>query len=155
DIERRLSAYPGGGVLVDEMRTFWPSKYEDDSAFWSHEWSKHGTCVSSIAPQCTPGMPQNYDLFTFFNTTLGLRAQYNLYQALAAQGIAPGSNPQATVVREALQAQFKVQAEVNCIGGVLDEIWLYFNVKNGFHEFVPIDSPDTGSCNGYIQYPMK
>ncbi|KAF9972585.1 ribonuclease T2-like [Actinomortierella ambigua] len=157
DVEHRLNNYPGGQQLLRDMRTYWPSKNGDNNWFWSHEWSKHGTCLSNIAPSCTPGMPPHYDLFTYFNTTLALRAQYNLYQALAAGGILPGSNPHSKDIQRAIQSQFKVQAEINCAlyGATLDEIWLYFNVKDGLREFVPVNSPDTGSCRGYIQYPKK
>ncbi|KAG0240091.1 ribonuclease T2-like [Actinomortierella wolfii] len=155
DIETRLNNYPGGSSLVQDLHTYWPSYKNDNNAFWAHEWSKHGTCVSNIAPSCSSGKPKDHDVYTYFKKTLELRSQYNLYQTLAAAGITPGSNPQVTKMQEAIKAKFGVQAEINCNGGVLNEIWLYFKVRDGFNDFVPVAPLDTGSCRGSISYPKK
>ncbi|KAG0251151.1 ribonuclease T2-like [Actinomortierella ambigua] len=155
DIEARLNSYPGGSSLVKDLHTFWPSYKNDNNAFWAHEWSKHGTCLSNLAPKCTSGAPKDNDVYTYFDQTLKMRSKYNLYQALAENGILPGSTPQTAKIQEAMQAKFGVQAEVNCKGGVLNEIWLYFNVKNGIRDWVPVTPVDTGSCRGAISYPKK
>jgi ribonuclease T2 len=65
-----------------QMALYWPSLNGPNDDFWSHEWSKHGTCAAL----------QDNLLSTqekFFNQTLALRAQLNAEGALANAGIAP------------------------------------------------------------------
>ncbi|KAF9363756.1 ribonuclease T2-like [Mortierella sp. NVP85] len=154
DIETRLNAYKGGPALVDQLNTYWASYKGDNNAFWAHEWSKHGTCVSNIAPSCSSNFVENQDVYHYFNKTLELRTKYNLYQALAAAGITPGSTPQVADMHAAIQKAFGVDAQINCNSGSLSEIWLYFNVKNN-DEYVTTAPLSKGSCKGAINYPKK
>lgn len=51
--------------------------------FWSHEWSKHGTCVSTLRPTCYGDSYQKYqDVIDYFEKVLELRDTYDLYGAL-------------------------------------------------------------------------
>ncbi|KAF9932531.1 ribonuclease T2-like [Linnemannia zychae] len=155
DIESRLQNYPGlPSGFMNELNTYWSSYKGDNNAFWSHEWSKHGTCVSTLAPNCSSDFVQNQDVFNYFSTTLGLRKQYNLYNALANAGITPGSTPDVDDMHVAINAAFGVDAQINCSGGVLSEIWLFFKV-NTSGAYVPVAPLGTGSCNGIISYPVK
>ncbi|KAI1311313.1 ribonuclease T2-like [Mortierella claussenii] len=155
DIETRLQNYPGlPSGFLDNMNTYWSSYKGDNNAFWAHEWSKHGTCVSTLAPTCSANYVQDQDVFTFFSTALNLRSQYNLYQALAAAGITPGSNPNVADMHTAIKNAFGVDAQINCASGVLSEIWLFFNLKNS-DQYVPAAPLSKGSCSGYISYPVK
>ncbi|KAG0231728.1 ribonuclease T2-like [Actinomortierella wolfii] len=154
DIETRLNNYPGGPSLVKDLHIYWPSYMGDNNKFWAYEWKKHGTCVSNIAPSCMPDKPMNHDLYVYFKKALELRSQYNLYQALEGVGILPGSNPHVLAMQNAIKAKFGVNTEIDCKNGVLKEIKLYFKVKNGFGDFVPVDpldyAPSTTSAPGAI-----
>ncbi|KAF9316535.1 ribonuclease T2-like [Podila horticola] len=155
DIEPRLQNYPSTPAgFLDDMNTYWSSYKGDNNAFWSHEWSKHGTCVSNLAPSCSANSVQDQDVFSYFSKALALRAQYNLYGALAAKNILPGSNPNVADMHAAIQAAFGVDAQINCLSGVLSEIWVYFKVKN-HDQYVPVAPLTTGSCKGFISYPVK
>jgi len=123
DIEPRLQNYPGApSNFLSDMHTYWSSYKGDNNAFWAHEWSKHGTCVSTLAPSCSSNFVANQDVYNYFSKALGLRSQYNLYQALAAKGITPGSNPNVADIHSAIQAAFGFDAEINCESGVLSEV---------------------------------
>ncbi|KAG0041634.1 ribonuclease T2-like [Gryganskiella cystojenkinii] len=155
DIQTRLENYSGpGAAIMDDMNTYWGSYKGDNNAFWAHEWSKHATCISTLAPSCHSDWAQDQDVYTFFSTVLGLRKQYDLYQALANAGITPGSNPNVADMHSAIQSAFGVDAEINCSSGVLSEIWLKFNVQNG-NQYVLGDALTKGSCSGAISYPEK
>ncbi|KAF9301316.1 ribonuclease T2-like [Mortierella antarctica] len=155
DIEPRLQNYPSAPAgFLNEMNTYWSSYKGDNNAFWAHEWSKHGTCISNLAPSCSANSIPDQDVFAYFSKTLALRTQYNLYDALAAKNILPGLTPNVADMHTAIQAAFGVDAQINCLKGVLSEIWIYFRVKN-HDQYVPVAPLTTGSCKGYISYPVK
>ncbi|KAF9142717.1 ribonuclease T2-like [Mortierella sp. GBA39] len=155
DIGTRLQNYPSAPAgFMDDMDTYWSSYTGDNNAFWSHEWSKHGTCVSTLAPKCSSNYVQDQDVFNYFNTALGLRKQYNLYSVLSGAGINPGSTPNVADMHNAIKAAFGVDAQINCASGVLSEIWLFFQV-NAAGAYVPAEALTRGSCNGAISYPVK
>ncbi|XP_020255492.1 ribonuclease 1-like [Asparagus officinalis] len=67
--------------LVDSMQTNWPSlacPSSDGDTFWSHEWTKHGTCSESVL-----------DERGYFSAALNLKKQVNLLEALRNSGIEP------------------------------------------------------------------
>lgn len=157
NVAARLQSYKGiQPGFMDDMATYWGSFKGDNNAFWSHEWSKHGTCISNLSPSCTnpSTFTPNQDVYEYFRQGLELRAQYDLYTALAKAGILPGSNPDVVEMHEAIGSAFGVDAQINCEGGVLNEVWMYFNVKNG-NQYVPTGPKYPGSCRGYISYPVK
>lgn len=48
----------GKTELLSYMQTYWKDYSGNDDSFWSHEWSKHGTCiryVSKISEGCEVG----------------------------------------------------------------------------------------------------
>ncbi|KAG0003148.1 ribonuclease T2-like [Entomortierella chlamydospora] len=155
DVGTRLQNYAGASSqFMSDMNTYWSSYTGDNNAFWSHEWSKHGTCVSTLAPSCYSSYATNEDVYDYFKKALALRAKYDLYGALSAAGILPGSTPKAADMHTAITNAFGVDAEINCSSGVLSEIWLFFYVQN-YDEYVPTAPQSTGSCSGSISYPVK
>ncbi|KAG0053853.1 ribonuclease T2-like [Gryganskiella cystojenkinii] len=152
DVETRIQKQSGGDDLLKEMNTYWSSYRGDNNQFWSHEWSKHGTCLSTLRPTCPAFASSggdggdNKDVFQYFTKTLELRSKYDLYKALAAKGILPGSTPDVKDMHAAIYDAFKFNAEINCRQGVLSE---------SNHEYVLTETLDKGSCSGMISYPSK
>jgi len=64
---------------LDEMKSHWPSYNGDDDAFWTHEWSKHGTCAVNAGSVS--------DQSDFFATAISLRSKSGLLSAFEAAGI--------------------------------------------------------------------
>ncbi|KAF9279316.1 ribonuclease T2-like [Linnemannia elongata] len=155
DIKTRLQNYPGTPAgFLDEMNTYWSSYKGDNNAFWAHEWRKHGTCVSTLAPSCSSNYVQDQDVYTYFSTALALRKQYSLYSPLAAAGIHPGKPTDVDDMHEAIRAFFGFSAQINCKNGTLKEILMFFNVNtNG--TYVLTDAKHAGTCHGHIVYPVK
>eukprot|EP01059_Diplonema_ambulator_P032286 TRINITY_DN626_c1_g1_i1.p1 TRINITY_DN626_c1_g1~~TRINITY_DN626_c1_g1_i1.p1 ORF type:complete len:338 (+),score=102.31 TRINITY_DN626_c1_g1_i1:39-1016(+) len=50
--------------IIPKLEEYWPSKYSDDSEFWSHEWNRHGSCAEPVDEQ-----------LKFFTTVLTLYSQ--------------------------------------------------------------------------------
>ncbi|KAI7850050.1 RNase Sy [Circinella umbellata] len=141
--------------LYDQLDTYWPSYKGDNPAFWTHEWNKHGTCVSTLDPKCFgDDYKENEDVTAFFQKTLDLRSEYDLYAILNEAGIKPGSEYSVDEFEKAISASTGAAPKISCSGGDLEEIWLYFHVQ-GNGTYVPTDSVDGSSCSGSVQYPVK
>ncbi|KAG0037178.1 ribonuclease T2-like [Podila clonocystis] len=88
DVEDRLKQTD----IYNDMKKYWPSykptpQRPDYDDFWTHEWNKHGTCVTTLDPRC--GYGGDKDLYAYFNMTLALRKRYNIYDALKKARITP------------------------------------------------------------------
>ncbi|KAK9723054.1 hypothetical protein K7432_002163 [Basidiobolus ranarum] len=137
------------------MNTYWPSYKDDNGAFWEHEWAKHGTCVSTLDPDCYGSDYEEYeDMKDYFQTVLSLRAKYNFYGALAAAGIKPGGTYKQTLMADAIKKALGVTPYFKCKSGTLNEIWTYFHVK-GKDTYVPDSFKGSHSCSSSITYPVK
>ncbi|OMJ22046.1 Ribonuclease Rh [Smittium culicis] len=147
--------------VYDQMKKYWPSNRGDDDYFWTHEWNKHGTCVSTIDPKCYDEntFKKGQDIVEYFNTTLALRNKYNLFDALARHNIFPNipNTPNSLYTlqqfKQAIKAEFGHEPNVRCIGNRLMEIFLYFNVKNK-DEYIMIPAAGKDTCRK-IRYSVR
>ncbi|KAI8093097.1 RNase Sy [Halteromyces radiatus] len=150
------SILQGNSSLYNDMETYWPSYKgaSNNGDFWTHEWGKHGTCVSTLAPQCYTSYTKYEDVYDYFGTALELRQKYDLYSILKGANITPGGSYSANDFESAIQSSVGVKPKVTCSGSDLEEVWIYFNVKNT-NQYVPVDSVDSSTCSGDINYPTK
>lgn len=144
---------------MDQMKTFWPSNKHDNNCFWSHEWSRHGTCVSTLDPSCTSNPVKGKDVYDYFSKGLELRSKFDLYKALAAQRIFPSQSRRFRPddIRAAIKAEFGVEPGLTCRNGNLEEVWLYFKVKNG-DQYEPVQASHPGwmgKCKQRVSFPPK
>ncbi|KAJ1956597.1 hypothetical protein EC988_001265, partial [Linderina pennispora] len=149
--------------LHDNMNTYWPSNKGDNNWFWTHEWVKHGTCVSTLEPRCYgTGYTSQEEVVDYFSTILKLRAKYDIYKALAASGITPtkpeaGRRPKNTYTlaqfKAALKDAWGVEPNVKCRGRRLQEVWLWFKVR-GRDDYYPVAPWGSDSCYR-IAYEQK
>ncbi|KAI8055509.1 ribonuclease T2-like protein [Syncephalis plumigaleata] len=144
--------------LYNDMNTYWPSYKGDAPEFWSHEWNKHGTCVSTLEPKCLgSNAPQYQDVIEYFRMALALRQQFNPYTALAKANITPGNKYERDRFANALSDAWGVPVDLHCSKGQLQEIRLWMKVR-GRDQFiaVPSSSKNGGnSCGRLISYPIK
>jgi len=72
-----------------------------------HEWSKHGTCYSTLEPSCLPpGSPRGAEAVAFFKQVVALYKTLPTYRWLREQGITPSRTQTHTLedFTSALQA---------------------------------------------------
>jgi ribonuclease T2 len=117
--------------LVDYMQTYWVSDSGSSETFWEHEWGKHGTCVSTLEPNCYTSYQPTEEVPDFFNRTVSLFKSLPTYQWLADAGITPSSSQTYTTAQ--IQAALSKnhgghQVHLGCRSGALNEVWYFFNV---------------------------
>ncbi|ORZ13739.1 RNase Sy [Absidia repens] len=145
-------------TLFNDMVMYWPSfrgpiNYNE---FWSHVWNKHGNCITTLNPKCFSNPKEYQDVYEFFATALQLHQIYDLYTILSNAGIVPGDSYSLDQFESAIQSATGFMPKVTCKGSTLNEIWLYFNVRNG-NEYLPTDRTGNSTCSRTrnINYPVK
>ncbi|KAJ7070734.1 ribonuclease T2 [Mycena amicta] len=150
DIASLLTAQ-GASDTLDFMKTYWKDINGDDESFWEHEWSKHGTCMSTLDVRCLPsGSPKGAEAVAFFNTVVKLFKELPTYEWLAAAGITPSSSTTHTLasLTAALKAGFGLTPALDCDSGAVSQISYYYHLKGSVIDgtFVAINAPEAGSC---------
>ncbi|MCJ1301354.1 ribonuclease T2-like [Hypocenomyce scalaris] len=130
NITQILEAY-GRHALLAYMRTYWADDGGDDEAFWEHEWGKHGTCISTLDPDCYTNYTPQEEVVDFFAQAVHLFSGLNTYEFLAADGILPTNSTTYSydAIMRALNRATGVNATIECEGDVLDEVYYSFDVR--------------------------
>lgn len=131
------SSNPKAASALDTMNQYWLALNGNDGQFWSHEWNKHGTCVSTLAPQCYNDelKGQSYekgeDIVDFFTTTVDLWEKYNVFEALKEAGIEPSGTKRYSLdeLHKATSDKWGKEATFKCRNGALNEAWVYFHTR--------------------------
>lgn len=79
----------GNQSLLDFMNTYWLSDSESAEAFWEHEWSKHGTCISTLEPSCYSNYQAGEEAVAFFQTVVNLFKSLDTYTVRITHHLLP------------------------------------------------------------------
>ncbi|KAL9095523.1 MAG: hypothetical protein Q9165_002394 [Trypethelium subeluteriae] len=141
------------------MGTYWKESGGHDASFYQHEWSKHGTCFSTLQPRCYSAYRPQEEVVIYFEKTIELFKTLPSYKWLSDAGITPsnGKTYDRTAVQAALEKGFGHPVTIKCHFGELDEIWYHFNIKGSFDtgqsggvdNFIPSD-PQGGQQKGFL-----
>jgi len=146
--------------VAADMNTYWPSDQGDNNVFWSHEWQKHGTCVTTLAPSCFSDgtYQQGEEVSMYFGKALELRSTYDLYAAMNNAGFGPvdsaSSGYSATDVAQAIRKSFGVSVQLECKKSAIIGARMYFGVQ-GRDTYVPQNAPSSTGCRGKVYLPYK
>ena len=152
----------GATHLLEYMSTYWKDYRGNDESFWEHEWSKHGTCISTLDTKCyTDYIPQQ-EVVDFFHTTVKLFKTLPTYLTLAFAGIVPvtGQTYTAAQIQAPLRAMHGASVTLRCSNGALNEVWYHFGVRGSVQNghFVPADPNGVASncpATGIKYLPKK
>lgn len=138
----------GQTSLLSYMNTYWISDTGTNEAFWEHEWGKHGTCISTLEPDCYSDYTPQEEVVDFFNTVVTLFNSLPSYTWLSNAGIVPSSTTTYTsaAILAALKAPRGVTAVIQCENtNQLDEIWYFYDVKGSVQTgtFIPTNPSKT------------
>ncbi|KAF5020316.1 hypothetical protein F66182_7692 [Fusarium sp. NRRL 66182] len=160
DIKGIVSRFLGNATL-SLMNTFWKGQDGDDESLWKHEWDKHGTCISTLEPNCYTDYETGTEAADYVRRTVSLFKTLPTYEWLADAGIKPSTSKTyaASEIEDALAAQHGAPVTIGCDGNSLNEVWYHYNVKGSLQEgeFV-VSEPDgtKGSCpSSGIEYTPK
>ncbi|EOD50172.1 putative ribonuclease t2 protein [Neofusicoccum parvum UCRNP2] len=84
--------------LLDYMKENWrndpviTTANGTDEELWEHEWSKHGTCMTTLRPSCYSHYSPQLELIQFLQEVVHLHKQLPTEDYLASCGIVPASN---------------------------------------------------------------
>ncbi|THH21239.1 hypothetical protein EW146_g285 [Bondarzewia mesenterica] len=125
----------GASDTLTFMEEFWVDINGANEQFWeawSHEWSTHGTCLSTLHTSCLPsGSAKGAEAVAFFQTVVKLFKTLPTYDWLAAEGITPSSSQTFTLsqLTTALKNQAGVIPAIDCSGSSINQISWYFHLK--------------------------
>lgn len=132
-------------TVLGEMKTNWASYTGEDDQFWSHEWSKHGTCSTPVAKT----------QLDYFSKTLNTFKTVNLLSMLTDASIVPGSSYSSSDVLSALGGR----AIIGCKSGKLSEV--AFCLDKDDLSVISCDGTvmknvgEFNDCSGTISYPSS
>lgn len=137
----------GAQDTLDYMQTYWKDYQGNDESFWSHEWDKHGTCISTLEPSCYADYKPTEEVVDFFNRAVEIFKTLPSYQWLADAGINPSESETYTsaAIQTALKKQHGNEVTIGCKSGVLNEIWYHYNVKGSVADGEFVSAPPDGT----------
>ncbi|KAI3318061.1 ribonuclease T2 [Xylariaceae sp. AK1471] len=118
----------GKSSLVSYMQSYWQSNDGTPESFWEHEWSTHGTCVSTLDPDCYSGYTKGQEAADYFQTVVDLFKTLDTYSALSAAGITPSSSKTYTSsqIQTALQKVTGKAVVISCSNSELYQVYYGF-----------------------------
>lgn len=77
---RQIISDAGATDLLSYMNTYWKDYQGDDESFWSHEWGKHGTCISTLETSCYTNYVPKEEVVAYFQKAVDLFKGLPSYQ---------------------------------------------------------------------------
>lgn len=66
------------------MNDHWKDNSDDDESLWSHEWNKHGTCMSTLETTCYEDYKENEEVGDYFEKAVEIFKGIDSYKASLA-----------------------------------------------------------------------
>ncbi|ROV88631.1 hypothetical protein VMCG_10317 [Cytospora schulzeri] len=161
-----LSHY-GQSELLDFMDRNWVADRGSNSHLWAHEYTKHATCINTLAPKCygesyEPGQ----EVVDYFARATGLFKMLDTYTALSLMGIVPSQRTHYPLedVRSILEQFSGGRVVLRCGGRRRDELheaWYVYFVQGSLQtgQFVPAQDlgahGDANNCVPWVKYLPK
>ncbi|CAI7673887.1 unnamed protein product [Penicillium discolor] len=151
----------GRGDLLEYMSEYWKDFRGDDSNLWQHEWNKHGTCVSTLEPDCYADYLPQQEVVDYFDKTVEVYKELPTYEFLANASIVPSQTRTYALadIEAALEQAHGNPVTIRCRSGAINEIWYHFNIAGSLQsgEFVSAgpDGLKSNCPSRGIKYPLK
>ncbi|KAK5533510.1 Ribonuclease T2 precursor (RNase T2) [Vermiconidia calcicola] len=146
--------------LLDFMDTYWLSLDDQPQHLWAHEWNKHGTCISTLDPDCYAPSQEDPDLsvLDYFVHTTSLFRTLDTYTLLAEAGILPSRHQRYTLreLEDAIESSpHGYPVTFRCThAGELNEIWYHFSVMGSLRNSYPRQEHENETHNQSPSSPL-
>ena len=128
-----LEATASSSDLLTFMNGNWLSLNHNNDHLWAHEWNKHGTCISTLEPNCYSDDSTKFDaVLDYFNRATNLYSTLDTYQTLADHLILPSHHKTYTLsaLQDAVSPSHDdYEVTFRCYGHELQEIWYHYYVR--------------------------
>ncbi|GMG56383.1 unnamed protein product [Ambrosiozyma monospora] len=143
------------------MQEVWKDYKGNDDDLWTHEFNKHGTCLSTIKEQCyTSDYTDHQNAVDYFKKAVELYETLPTYQWLSDAGIVPSNSDTYTSqqIQDALSQNFGEDVYIKCDkNNGLQEVWYFHHLRGNAltGEYVPIEPLNDSECpdSGIYFYP--
>ncbi|ETS78178.1 hypothetical protein PFICI_10240 [Pestalotiopsis fici W106-1] len=140
----------GETELLAYMEEYWQSNSGTPETFWEHEWDKHGTCISTLDPDCYTSYQTGQEVVDFASKVVELFKSLPTYTWLSAAGITPSSSKTYTLaaIQAALTKNHGASVYLGCSDSELSEVWYFFNVKGSVQSgtWIPVATLNSADC---------
>lgn len=96
--------------FLDDLNNFWTNIEGNTkvNSFWAHEWTKHGTCASTL--------PQLNSVYNYFNKGLKLHKQFDIFSILSDSNLLPNNNNYTIDdLSSAVLTRLHVTPQIECV----------------------------------------
>lgn len=151
----------GMDELVDRMNDVWKNLGGNDNSLWTHEFNKHGTCMSTVSPSCYPADAVNQNVGDFFRSAVALYDTLPTYEWLAEEGILPSYDRQYSVAEFSSAILKHTGGKTVFLGcdrsNNVNQVWYYYKLRGSVADgsFEQINSINTPSCTDGFRYLPK
>ncbi|KAF2398044.1 ribonuclease T2 [Trichodelitschia bisporula] len=128
---------------------------------WAHEWSKHGTCMSTLSPACYPHYAPKLEAVDYFKTAFQLYLTLPTHDYLSDCGIVPSASATYDLadIQSCLVYATEALPRVGCDkNGTLNELWYVYHLRGRVPHgrFEGTDSPTKSNCPAHgVKYLPK
>ncbi|KAF4972303.1 hypothetical protein FSARC_1082 [Fusarium sarcochroum] len=122
--------HAGAESTVDEMNKIWVAAEGTNDELWEEQWAGHGTCFSTLNPECFIDYDVAEEAVLYFQKAVSLFKRLPTYEWLRDADIVPSYSTtyNLTEIQGALEKQHGSRVSLRCAGKRLQEIGYHFNV---------------------------
>ncbi|KAF4341297.1 ribonuclease [Fusarium beomiforme] len=152
--------HAGAEETIDEMNKLWESPDGNNDELWQAQWAKHGTCFSTLSPECFSDYEVSEEAVPYFQKTMSLFKSLPTYKWLRDDGIIPSYSMlyQLSDIQATLEDHHGSRVSLRCAGQRLREVGYHFNVTGTLQDGFFTDSGvvgDLGNCPELVLYEPK
>ncbi|KAH8107976.1 ribonuclease M [Cristinia sonorae] len=150
--------------ILKYMQKYWKDNKGNDESFWEHEWNKHGTCISTLEPQCIRSYNQQKrnDIIIYLKRTLSLYMTLPTFDFLKKKGITPSATKtyKFADVMSAITKGTGKTPTIQCDGknkNFLHEMWYHYETKGSVIDGVWLhaNADSESNCADEVYYWPK